>query len=245
MEGGEGRPLWQPLRTPWLGWVLGLLAGCASVTDHFDRALMADQRPPADPAGAEDPYTVACPDVIQITVEDRPDAGGRLTVGADGCVGLGAAVRLRVEGLSTREITCRVSGQLGVPAGDVQVTVAEYNSRQVFLAGQIMGLQRSVPYHGPETILDLLQRVGGITRGAAPDDVYVVRSRLAEGKQPEVFHVNLRAVVLQHDSRTNLRLQPFDQVFVGESRGSCLKKCVPPILRPVYDLVCGLGRDPA
>jgi protein involved in polysaccharide export with SLBB domain len=111
--------------------------------------------------------------------------------------------------------------------------------------GQVVGLHRAVPYQGPETVLELLQRVGGVTPGAAPDDVYVVRSRLAEGRPPEVFRVNLRAVVLYHDARTNVRLEPFDQVFVGETRESCLKKCVPPVLRPVYDLVCGIRRPSA
>ena len=45
-------------------------------------------------------------------------------------------------------------------------------------------------------MLDLLQRVGGIAPGAAPQDVYVVRSHLGEGR-PEVFHVDLDAIVLR------------------------------------------------
>jgi protein involved in polysaccharide export with SLBB domain len=102
--------------------------------------------------------------------------------------------------------------------------------------------QRAVPYHGPETVIDLLQRVGGITPGAAPNDVHVIRSRLADNKPPEVFHIDLRAIVMNQDQSSNLRLQPFDQVFVGEAKRSSLEKCLPPCLRPVYEKLCGIRR---
>ena len=47
---------------------------------------------------------------------------------------------------------------------------------------------------------------------------------------------------LRHDAQTNLRLQPFDQVFVGETEESCRGKCMPPWLRPLYESACGLRR---
>jgi len=74
------------------------------------------------------------------------------------------------------------------------VRVATYKSEQIFLIGQVAGSQSVVPYQGPETVVDLLRRVGGLTPGAAPDDVYVVRSRMVEGRRPEVFRVQLRAL---------------------------------------------------
>jgi protein involved in polysaccharide export with SLBB domain len=102
--------------------------------------------------------------------------------------------------------------------------------------------QRAVPYQGPESVLDMLQRVGGITPGAAPNDVHVVRSRIADNLPPEVFHIDLRAIVMNQDQNTNLRLQPFDQVFVGEANRSSLEKCLPPCLRPMYEKICGMWR---
>jgi hypothetical protein len=105
-----------------------------------------------------------------------------------------------------------------------------------------VGLQRAVAYQGPETVIDLLQRLGGITPGAAPDEVYVVRSHVSEGKPPEVFRVDLHNILVQHDNRTNIPLQPFDQVFVGETRQSIFEHCVPPWLRPFYESICGMRR---
>jgi protein involved in polysaccharide export with SLBB domain len=242
MEAGKGGPIWRPPRRPWLGLLFGLLAGCAT-TPTLDRALRAPNDPAAERRAAEG-YTVACPDALDLSVPGRPDLTGREVVGPDGCIALGGLGRLRVEGHGTAEIGQNVAAVAGVPPAAVRVRVADFQSQQLYLVGQVAGLQRAVPYQGPETVLDLLRRVGGLTAGAAPEDVYVVRSRLAEGKQPEVFRVNLRAIVLRHDPQTNISLQPFDQVFVGESGQSCLCRCVPPWLRPLYEALCGMRRAP-
>ena len=39
-----------------------------------------------------------------------------------------------------------------------------------------------------------------------------------------------------------VRLQPFDRVFVGEAKKSSLEKCIPPCLRPVYEKITGMRR---
>src|SRR6202022_2652302 len=147
-----------------------------------------------------------------------------------------------VEGRTPPEVARLIASETGQPPGDVEVRVAEFRSQHVFLFGQIVGWQRAVPYQGQETVLDLLQRVGGITPGAAPGDVYVVRSHIAQGRAPEVFRIDLRAIVMDRDARTNLRLRPFDRVYVGESRSLDVEKCIPPCFRPFYELLCGLYR---
>jgi protein involved in polysaccharide export with SLBB domain len=192
--------------------------------------------------GVAGQYHIGCPDVLEVTVEGRPEYSGRCAVGPDGRVELGPLGGVRVEGRPAEEAARLVAAEARLPAGRVQVRVAEYNSQQVYLFGAVTGLQRAVPYQGPETVLDLLQRVGGITPGAAPGEVHVVRPHVAEGRPPEVFHVDLQAILLKHDQRTNLRVQPFDQIYVGETRQSALAKCVPPCLRPVYEAVCGMAR---
>ena len=76
--------------------------------------------------------------------------------------------------------------------------------------------------------------LAALRRAAAPDDVYVIRTRIAEGHRPEVFRVDLHAIVLKHDQHTNLRLQPFDQIHVGETRQALVERCIPPCLRPLH-----------
>jgi protein involved in polysaccharide export with SLBB domain len=191
-----------------------------------------------------EPYAVHCPDVLQITLADSPDLSGQRAVDADGRIDLGCLGRLRVEGQTPDDIAHRIAGQAGIAADRIHVDVTAFQSQQLYVFGQVSGLQRAVPYHGPETVRDLLQRLGGITAGAAPDDVYVVRSHVAEGGSPQLFHIKLQASLRAYDPQHQLRLQPFDQVYVGETRQASLARCVPPCLRPLYETVCGLRRTP-
>jgi protein involved in polysaccharide export with SLBB domain len=225
-----------------LGLVLCLLTGCAVGRPHLDEALLADSGTALRNQGMTQHYRVGCPDVLEVRVAGRSELGGRYTVKADGRIDLGGFGRVRVEGLAVPDIASRVAGALGATPNDVGVRVAEYNSQQVYLVGEVTGLQRAVPYQGPETVLDLLQRTGGITPGAAPGEVHVIHPGVAEGQAPQVFHIDLQAVVLKQDQRTNVRLQPFDQVYVGESEESCLAKCVPPCFRCLYDSLWGMRR---
>ncbi|MGH6682239.1 MAG: hypothetical protein ACREDL_25630, partial [Bradyrhizobium sp.] len=66
--------------------------------------------------------------------------------------------------------------------------------------------------------------------GAALRDITVIRPHVAEGKTPEVFHIDLASIVLKNDAETNILLEPFDQVHVGQSRRSYFSDCLPPWL---------------
>jgi polysaccharide export outer membrane protein len=195
---------------------------------------MADRGGTARNEGVADHYSVGCPDVLAVEVLNRPDLSGKYAVGPDGRIEMARLGRPRVDGLTPSAIAQLLAKQAGMPSSQVRVHVADYQSRQIYLFGQVHGLQRAVAYQGQETVLDLLQRIGGITPGAAPSDVFVIRPRIAEGQRPEVFHVDLRAIVLNGDQRTNIRLQPFDQIHVGETRQALVERCIPGWLRPLY-----------
>jgi protein involved in polysaccharide export with SLBB domain len=211
-----------------------LLNGCTVNRDHLDANLMTGKGKAPLPAEVAQQYVVGCPDVLEISLPGPAHLSGRYTVGPDGRIELEALGRPRVEGRTVPAIERLLTEEAGVPRDQVHVQVADYQSQELYLFGQVTGLQRAVPYHGPETVLELLQRTGGITPGAAPADVYVIRTRVAQGQRPEVFHVDLPAIVLKHDQRTNLRLCPFDQIHVGETRQARVQHSMPPWLRPLY-----------
>jgi protein involved in polysaccharide export with SLBB domain len=221
--------------------MLGLLvlAGCRLGSSAVDRHLMEDRWQTNRNEGVAERYAVLCPDVLDIMIATHPELSGPHPIGVDGCIDLEPVGRPCVEGQTVEEIAQEVADLAAVNIEQVQVRVAEYRSQCIFLFGEVMGSERAVAYRGQETVLDLLQRIGGITAGAAPDNVYVVRPHLQDGQRPEVFHVDLRGIVLRHDEKTNLRVQPFDQVHVGQTRRAGLQSSVPPWLRPLYARICG------
>jgi protein involved in polysaccharide export with SLBB domain len=212
-----------------------LLAGCLGERAAVDRALMAEQGTASRNQGVVEHYTLRCPDRVILDIARRPEMSGVRPLGADGRIDMGDMGRLRIEGRTLAETARLVAAAAGVDPADVHIAVAQYNSQQVYLFGPGITPQRSVAYRGQETVVDLLKRVGGIRPGAAPNHVYVVRPRVVEGKAPEVFHVDLRGILAHNDPTTNVRVQPFDEIHVGETRQASFEKYIPPLFLQLFD----------
>jgi protein involved in polysaccharide export with SLBB domain len=216
------------------------VAGCATGRRNLDQAMQMPRTPQPLPAAVAEPYTLGYPDVVEVTIRGQADPTNPSVIGVDGRIDLGRRGRAYVEGQTPEQAVRTVAEQAHVSPDRVRLQIQEYKSRQIYLLGEVASLRRTVPYQGPETAADMLRRVGGIAPGAQPSEVHVIRSHIQDGKSPEVFHVDLRAIFLKHDERTNVVLQPFDQVYVGETRRSRLTKCFPAWLQPIYERLLGL-----
>lgn len=239
MEVARGRRLaWPCLLAPlFVGAV-----GCGLGRQAVDQTLRARQPPTVAPDALAG-YVVRFPDVLDVYVPGRPDWSGRRPLRPDGRIEVAPGTEVRVEGRTPAAVARALGDRASVPPDRVGVVVAEYNSQQIFLSGQVEGGGRAVPYQGPETVLEVFQRAGGLTPGASPRNIQVVRGHVADGRPPEAFDVDLEAILSRNDQQTNLRLRPFDQIYVGQSRRSSLEKCLPPWLRPLYEGLCGLSRS--
>jgi len=211
-----------------------LVSGCTGERAAVERKLMSDKDNPARSKGVVDHYVVQCPDVLELRVAFNVEMSKRYPVLADGCIDLEDYGRVRVEGKSPPAIAAILAEQLGQPQSEVKVRVAEHHSQHLLLFGQVVGWQRTVPYLGQETVLDVLQRVGGITPGAEPRDVYLVRTHLLSDERPELFKIDLDAIVVKKDNSTNIRVLPLDQIYVGETRQSLFERNIPPWIRPLF-----------
>jgi protein involved in polysaccharide export with SLBB domain len=235
------------LRRPWpigsarrtLGLCLVFLAGCATDRSELDRALQPAPGP--EPSReAISGYVLGFPDKIDLRVDGQPDLAGIRPIAADGRIDLANFGQPRVESKTLMEAAAVVAGALGVSPDRVHLRVSEFNSQQVYLFGQVIGLQRALPYRGPETVPELLRRAGGVTSGAELQEVFVVRDRIIEGRPPQVFHLNGQDLLKNPEPGTSLRLQPYDQVFIGEAHRAKLARCFAPCLRPLFETVSGL-----
>jgi polysaccharide biosynthesis/export protein len=236
MKTSRGWSCWKTARA-WLALALPCLllpaSGCAKDRDLVEKNLLAVRNSTQRHEGVDECYRVACPDVIELHVYRRPEFSQRYPIAIDGKIDLGEYGKVRVEGRTPGEIARLMAQEVGESAENVRARVVEFHSAHVLLFGEVVGFQRSIPYRGQETVLDLLQRVGGITVGAEPKDVYVVRPHLGDSLRPEVFHVDLHAIVVKHDYKTNLRILPFDQIYVGETCQAKLERALPPWIRTV------------
>lgn len=195
---------------------------------------------PDRPVNPDEIYRLACPDVIEVIFADRPQLGPLATIQADGCIDLGKWGTVHVEGDTVEEAAARIAEQVRTMPDRVKVEVAEYNSRQIFLFGPVNGEPRVVDYRGPETVMELLERVGGLSSDALPDAVYVVRAQLGEGIPAERLTVDLDAIQRRGDNRTNIHVQPLDSIYVGEKPRSLIGRAIPAFFKPLYESVVDL-----
>lgn len=229
--------------------VCALFAGCRSNPQRasVEKNLLNEHLSARHHQEIVEKYMVACPDVLQIHVEQRPEFDGLYTIGPNGCVTLTEYGAVRVEGQTLPGVAQSVGQVVGARPECVQVRVAEFASRHLTLVGEVVGRHRTIPYQGAETVLDVLQRVGGITPGAEPTEIYVVRSHIGDWQRPEVFHVDLESIVIDRDHHTNIRIRPCDQIVVGETRQARIEKCLPPWCRPTYQRIWNMlptGKTP-
>ena len=226
------------------GVLLLCIAGCSDAKFiHRTCPQPADPKAAADTPAPDAAYRIGCPDVLEIAFADRPEWDALASVDLDGRLPLEEPGSPRVEGLTLEQVREELARLGGVSAERVSVQLAAPRSAHVYLHGPIRGRTRAVPYQGPEPVIDFLNRVGGLPPGSRLSQVYVVRPNVAIGGRPEVFRVNVPAVLLDNDPATNLPLRPYDQVYVGETRGSSFSRVLPAWLGPSYRQFTGLLPD--
>jgi protein involved in polysaccharide export with SLBB domain len=192
--------------------------------------------PPAAPA-----YRLGCADVLEVRFADRPGWDCLASVGLDGRLPLGAVGSPLVEGATVEQATAAVARWTGLDPPQVSVRMIAARAGRVYVHGPEGNRQRAVAYRGPEPVVEFLWRVGAIKQGSTDlRDVHVVRPNVAAGGRPEVFQVDVGAVVLDADHTTDVTLQPSDQVYVGETHRSRFSRLLPKWLRPLYRKLVGL-----
>jgi len=199
---------------------------------------MAAQTPAPDTA-----YRIGCPDVLQVMFADHPEWDVFASVDLDGRLALAQPGSPRVEGRTLNDVRHELARLAGVDPESVTVKLAAPRSSRVFLHGPIRGRCRVVPYQGPEPVIDFLKRVGGLPPGSKLNQVYVVRPNVATGERPEVFQVDVPAVLVDNNHATNVPLKPSDEVYVGETKRSVLARILPDWLGPLYRRLSGLLPD--
>ena len=220
----------------WPALLAVLLSGCFRAVRKDD-----DLPPPPVPIDPFQIYSLACPDVVEISFASWPDDSVRtVVVNSEGAVDLGSLGKVRVEGMTVTAARQAMAERAGCSPNEVLVRVARYRSRKVFLYGEAAGAVRTIAYRGPETVVDFLRRTNAVTPDSAWNEIRLVRSHLAEGAAPEVLRIDLEAILKRNDNRTNVRLQPLDEIYIGEKPSSYYRRAIPGFLLPLYDTIVGL-----
>ena len=168
-------------------------------------------------------YVVGPQDVLTITVWDQTDLSGKFTVEADGSFTFPMIGRVKVGGLTLRQVEDVLKKRLAdgyFRNPQLSVAVEQYRSQRMFVVGEVRN-PGSYPLTGDMTLIEVLARAGSTTPNASGEAIIVrppagntTSGPVLPGQgESEVVKVDIKE--LQNGAMSlNLALRDGDTIFV-------------------------------
>lgn len=166
----------------------------------------------AVPATNDAEYKIGPQDVLRIDVWKEPDISRVIPVRPDGKISVPLLNDVQASGLTAMQLSASLREGLSKYLNNPQVTVtvAEINSRRVYITGEVTRAG-AIPLLPNMTALQALSSAGGFTQFAKLKNIYILRTE--EGKQ--VKHpFNYKEVVKGNLADQNILLKPGDVIVV-------------------------------
>lgn len=167
---------------------------------------------------AESDYQIGPGDVLKITIYDHPDLTTVARVDHQGYILFPLAGRVRVGDLSTAGASQTITAKLGtdyIVNPQVSVFVEEFRSKKVFINGEVIrpGLYE---LSGPTTLLELVSKAGGLTRGAGRNAT--IRRTVGNGAADESsIEVNIADLLQSGPETVDIPLMDGDSVTIAKA----------------------------
>jgi len=177
-------------------------------TTDSSAAAPAAKIPPRIDVG----YKIGPQDVLRIDVWKEPDITRQVSVRPDGKISLPLLDDVQAAGLTPLELrnVLREGFKEYITDPQVTVTVAEINSRRIFVTGEVSrpGTFALLPNM---TVLQALSSCGGFTQFANTKKIYLLRM---DGTKQLKIPVNYKDLVKGRKPEINILLQDGDTIVV-------------------------------
>ncbi|MGA2133250.1 MAG: polysaccharide biosynthesis/export family protein [Bryobacteraceae bacterium] len=199
-----------------------LLAGGAMYCCAVLFTAGAQVRPSPDLPGANLPaQRIGANDLVAVSVYDAPELTRTVRVGADGMMRLPMLrQRVKAEGLMPGELETAIASALMaeqlIVDPFVTVTIAEYNSRPISVAGAV---KQPLTFQaaGPVTLLEAITRAGGLASEAGPEILVSRAQSSPDGSLTSLIQrIPVRGLIDAADATLNVTLIGGEEVRVPE-----------------------------
>ncbi|WNG39101.1 polysaccharide export protein [Archangium violaceum] len=192
--------------------LLGALTACR--TPASSQALDASAVPPPPAAVATDTgRTLGAGDLVDVRVYQEPDHSGVWALSTEGTIDYPLCGKIHLAGRTSgtaadalRECLARY-----LKHPEVSVVIREYNSKKVFVFGEVQK-PGTFSYEEGMTVIEAITLAGGLTKVASPNGTQVARQ--TEGQQ---LKIRVPVKDIRDGAEKNFPLQPGDIIFVPES----------------------------
>jgi polysaccharide export outer membrane protein len=158
--------------------------------------------------------TLGSGDLVEVKVYEEADLSGPYRLSPEGSIDFPLCGKVPLSGKTAGQAAdalkaCLAKGYLKRP--DVSVLIREYNSKKVFVFGEV---QRpgTFPFDADMSIIQAVTLAGGFTRSAAKNSISV--TRVIDGQERKI---RVPVEDIGTGKERNFQLQPGDIVFVPES----------------------------
>ena len=205
-----------------------LAVGCAGEKYHVIRDFDALEIPPSGE------YVIGASDALEITVANNPELTRRIVVRPDGAIAFPFLDDVTAAGLTPTELSKVLTERLSlfVKNCQVTVTVAGFNSKRVYVLGEV-GKQGPIPYTGTNTIVSAIAEAGNTSEAAASNRIRLVRW---ENGNPRIYIVNFDEITVRGDNTTNIALRENDVIYVPKNRFAKFAALIDKALMPIRAL---------
>ena len=154
-------------------------------------------------------------DIIEVRVFRHEDLSGPFRVAADGTIMFPLIGQITIGGKTANEVALLIGANLeseGYLRGPhVTVTVQEFNSKKVYVLGEVQK-PSTFPYEDGMAVIQAITLAGGFTETAAPNSTTI--TRIVEGEEQKIT-VPVEEIAM--GKRSNFCLAPGDHIFVPRS----------------------------
>lgn len=158
-------------------------------------------------------YRVGAQDMIEITIFGHPELSRSVRVSEEGKIPFPYIGEIEINGFTRLEIEKKMKTAIDeILLQDAQVTVfiKEFHSQKVSLLGAVVK-QDQYQLNGPETLLSLISKAGGITESAG-EDIIVIRQ--LPDKTTRSLKISIHDLILIGDPALDIPLQANDIINV-------------------------------
>lgn len=200
---------------------LGLvLAGCSinvpAASDlppaprEIDTTWMAPVKMPA-------PYRLQIGDVLDIKIMSNPELNDQVTVRPDGMISTMIAADIPAMGYTVSEVKAELQKHSGnlLKNPRIAVIVRSFAPNRVYVLGEVRNPGEFITVGPNLTMLQAVSRAGGLANTADPNNVVIIRRGVTE--TPQAFAADFKAAASGTDATADIRLAPYDVVFVPRS----------------------------
>ncbi|MBZ5647048.1 MAG: polysaccharide biosynthesis/export family protein [Acidobacteriia bacterium] len=175
-------------------------------------AEVTEQKPAPAPEPASEEYVIGPEDVLHINVWKEPELSGQVAVRPDGKISLALLNDLQAAGCTPLKLAADIGEKLKQYVTDprVTVTVAQMNSRRIFIMGEV-GRAGAFPMLPNMTLMQAFSSAGGFSPFAKIKKIYMLRTE--NGKQTKM-PINYKALISGSAPELNIRLKPGDTIVV-------------------------------